>query len=496
MPSIWNLPKINITSLNQIQEERPTALITNPATWENLQSVLNLPIVVQAEPTVNDLAAFNSLAEHLPNTVKVIYVVGTGLPLTAGKLVAGYHNLPLVVVPDALESDELVEAHVFLPREGKLNSITTGPAYEVMIDWDVIQAATPDRRATAIVDVLAIVTALLDWRYAARLGKNPPEQRFSAWGASVAASLASQAIKSAEAIGQGSPEALRTLLDLLMVSVQLAHQLGHDRHQEGTEHYFAFSMANQGIPVSHAKAVGAGILFASALHGQDPTSLSEALQKAGIEVDKINARDIRRAIGDLPDFCVANDLPFGRSHDLDPFSDEVGEALERARLLNYVEEGAPLISSPEVDELEAFEGLYGSGPAVKPVAMMTPAPSATPTPAVEAELDEAARVNDALASIADDLSGTETEATPDTEDIIEDSFAALVDDTNLDTAEFEDILPASAEETLDFASLLEDDDMEMDLGDLFADDSLKTPPADSSFATPTIDDGDNTPDFS
>jgi glycerol dehydrogenase-like iron-containing ADH family enzyme len=191
----------------------------------------------------------------------VVYVLGTGVPLTAGKLVANQNKLPLVIVPTSISSDEIFEPHVTLPAQGLLHRSETGPANEVIIDWSVIEAAPIYERASGIVDVLAIVTALLDWRYAAKLNRNTPEQQFSQWGAGVAAGLATQAIKSAREIGEGKIEALRTLVDLLMMSVQLANQLGHDRHEEGTEHYLAFSLGNQGAHFNHAEAVGPGILL-------------------------------------------------------------------------------------------------------------------------------------------------------------------------------------------------------------------------------------------
>jgi glycerol dehydrogenase-like iron-containing ADH family enzyme len=229
----------------------------------------------------------------------------------------------------------------------------------VIIDWSVIEAAPTHERAVAIVDVLSIVTALLDWRYAAKANRNTAQQKFSAWGAGVAAGLASQAIKSAKAIGEGEAEALRTLLDLLMMSVQLASQLGHDRHQEGSEHYFGYSLENQGAKFSHAEAVGPGILFASALHGQDTSALREALENAGVPLNRLRAADIRLAVNDLPAFCAANNLPYGIAHELDPLSEQVTKALEKAGMV-------------ETDTT-------GWQPPDKMVGEPTPAPEASPS---------------------------------------------------------------------------------------------------------------------
>lgn len=555
MSLIWNLPKVRFTSLTDIEETRPVAVITETDVWKKVGDSLDLPIVVQAEPEENNLAQFNLMAGNVPSTVQTIYAVGTGIPVTAGKMVAQANNLPLVIVPDALESDALFEAHVFLPKDGKLNRIETGPAEWVVLDWDYIQEAPQAHRSAAIVDVLAIVTALLDWRYAARLGKNPPEQKFSAWGASVAASLASQAIKSASAIGEGTPEGLRTLLDLLMMSVQLAGQLGHDRHQEGTEHYFAFSLENQGVTAAHAETVGAGILFASALHGQDPASLRDALGNVGIHVDNLQARDIKRAIGDLADFCEANELPFGRSHNLDPFSDAVGEALETAGILqtDKAEVAEPDLD-PELEELAAFE--VEAKPAVETKSEETAAEDTLFTEVTEAleeaadeqDVDEATSSQDDANTTEDNLFAEMTEALeeetaeapnpdvtnePETTDELD--FATLVDaqDVNGDgvfdaqdvNALFDQMGSAQSDEMpsmpdvttaeLDVQGMLEEMDLEAEL-DLGLDDDLSDllgdlddtnsprstpgqmmpPPQSSGYDTPFVDrEDDITPDI-
>lgn len=330
---IWPLPKVNFSKLNEVEERRPVALLTSNEAWSQVGHLLDLPLIVQAEPVDDDQELMDYLAENLPSQTEVVYVVGNGTPLTAGKVVASVNKLPLVVVPTAIDSDAIFESFVSYMRDGLMTQVDTGPPDEVIIDWEIIEAAPPGERAGAIVDILAIVTALLDWRYAAKNNRNIAEHKFSAWGAGVAAGLASQAIKSAKAIGEGKVEALRTVIDLVMMSVQLAHQLGHDRHQEGTEHYFVYSLQNQGASFKYAEAVGSGILLASALHGQDPNALKDALQAAGIQLDQLRAGDVRLAVNDLPNFCTTNDLPFSIAHSIDPLGDEVTQALDKAGLL-------------------------------------------------------------------------------------------------------------------------------------------------------------------
>lgn len=451
MPSvIWSLPKVTFTSIADIEEKRPVGLITSPETWAELGDSLKLPIVVQAEPDSTDQSYLKSLAANLPGQVKAVYAVGTGDCVTAAKVVASDNNVPLVIVPDALDSDEIFESHVVLPSEGLLNRITTGSAEQVFIDWDVIQNAPPEKRAAAIVDVLAIITALLDWRHAGRENRNTPEQKFLPWVAFAAGQLATQAVKSSEAVGNGDPEALRTLLNLVMMSVQLAHQLGHDRHEEGTEHYFAFSMENQGVKATHAELVGAGILFATALHGNDPGSLRDALTNAGINVDGLRASDIRFAINDLPNFVVVNDLPYALAHDLDPMSTRVADALDKAGILHQPVEEA---EEPLADAEENMMTLMGD-------ADMT--------------LDVPVSVS------SEPLNFDEEEEIIDAE-VVEVSPEDTAESENLDTAELALEEETASEEEM---TMLPQADEDFATGQLL-------PPANNAFATPAIDEETN-----
>ncbi|NLX10798.1 MAG: iron-containing alcohol dehydrogenase [Chloroflexi bacterium] len=335
--SVWPLPRITTRELSSIEEKRPVALLTNQETWAVLSSQLTLPVVIQAEPERYDRALFDYLADNLPSAVQAVYAVGEGAAQEAAKIVAGRNRKPLIIIPTALDSDAMLRPAARVQgqdgAEPRLIWQETSPAAEIIVDWGIIHAAPSSRRGVGIVDVISIVTALLDWRHAAQKGKNPPEQRFAPWAASVAAGLASHAIKSAAAIGQGHVEALRTLLDLMMLAVQLDNQLGHARAQAGGEHYLAQALlAQDGSGLHPAEALGPCILLLSALHGQDPAALRAALESAGVPLDRLRATDVRLVLNDWPRYVDAYDFPYSLLSEIDPASDEVRRALETAGL--------------------------------------------------------------------------------------------------------------------------------------------------------------------
>lgn len=349
--AIWPLPKITVRELSTVQETRRVALLTSEETWAALSASLSLPLVIQAEPSRYDRDLFEYLAQHLPSNVEVIYAVGSGAPVEAAKVVAGHNHLPLIVVPPALDGVAMLTPYALAdePANGRKRRIRleTGPAAEVILDWDVIADAPEQQRGAGIADMLAIVTGLLDWRYAAQRGKNPRAERFQPWAAGVTTDLAKQAIKSAAAIGQGDREALQTLLSLMMVAVQLNNLLGHTRAQQGSEHYLADILAvtsNGGTPA--AERLGPCILFCAALHGQDAAPLREALSAANVPLDRIRATDFRLLLDHLAEHLADHRFPYSILNDLDPASEQVSRALEQAGLALREDAWAPPVVQP------------------------------------------------------------------------------------------------------------------------------------------------------
>lgn len=336
--AVWPLPRITFRELSSIDEARPVALLTSDELWAVLSTQLALPVVIQAEPARYDRELFMYLAKNLPSQVEAVYVVGGGAPLEAGKLVAAYNDVPLSVVPTALDGIQMFTPVTRMLDSGENQSLVatveTGPAADVIIDWGVIHAAPTAIRGAGIAEVLSVVTGLLDWRYAAQRGKNPREQRFVSWAAGVTSGLAKQAIKSAAAVGQGHPDALHTLLDLMLLSVQVNNQLGYTRAQQGSEHYLAQIL--EGITrfeMPHAALVGQCILFAATLHGQDVAPLQTALVQAGVPLDAIRATDFALLLENLDDYLDAYEFPYSVLNDLHVNEDRVQDALDAAGLV-------------------------------------------------------------------------------------------------------------------------------------------------------------------
>ncbi len=334
MNTVWPLPRITFRELTTVSESRPAALLTSKGVWSSVGPLLNLPIAIQAEPPSVTRSYLETMAQGLPDAVEVIYGVGGGRAMDAAKFIGYVNQKPVVLVPTALPGDVMLTWVARLRDGGGIVDVETGCAQECIIDWDVIRAAPPHLRGGGLVDVLSIVTGILDWRFAAERSKNPPQQRFVPWAAGIAAAIAQQAFRIADGVGRGDIEALKLLLDFLGLEVQLCNQIGHARPEEGGEHYFAYAIENY-MPrrTPHSDMVGPGILFTAALHGQDVSPLRAALETAGIRLDRLNPQIVQQVIADLPDYVKRQNLPYGILNEIDPNSERVQHALMAADLV-------------------------------------------------------------------------------------------------------------------------------------------------------------------
>jgi glycerol-1-phosphate dehydrogenase [NAD(P)+] len=297
--------------------------------------LLDLPLVVQSEPHKADHEFLKDLAANIPPQVEVIYGVGGGLASDAAKFIGKTNNLPTIVIPTALSVDGFFTALVAVREAGSVRYVETGPSDKLIIDWEVVRNAPPDIRGTGIVELLSIVTGLLDWRYAAERSKNTPETRFVPWAAGLAAGIAQQAFKIARGVGDGNVESLQNLLNLMCMEVQLTNQLGHNRPQEGSEQFFAYAIeprtaSGRGVP--YADLVGPGILIAAALHGQDIAPIRDTISSAGVRLGQLKPDDIMDTVIHLPQYVVEHDLPYSILNDLDPTSERVHELLQTTGL--------------------------------------------------------------------------------------------------------------------------------------------------------------------
>lgn len=316
MFTVYPLPRMEYRSLRDLREARKVALFTSAPAWDALGGSLDLPVLWRAEPVDATEELFLAYARELPDETEVIYAVGGGLPFDAAKFVASRRQLPLVGVPSALSTDAPWTPVSGVRRDGCVFYLHTGAPEKLYIDWEIISAAPPHVRATGFAEMAAIAIGLWDWRLAEERGLNPQVQRYVSYAAGVMGTMMQESLSIAARVGKGEIEALTQLLEMLALQVQLCSGLGHSRSQEGSEHYYAYSVENltgNGLP--HADLIGPGIVGMAAAQGQDPGPLREALRAVGVRLDRVSAENSITTLKGFSAYSKRHGLAYGIAHE-------------------------------------------------------------------------------------------------------------------------------------------------------------------------------------
>jgi glycerol-1-phosphate dehydrogenase [NAD(P)+] len=320
MKRIWNLPLTHMVPFSDVEEQRPTLLVTSMPAWNAVNTKLRALNIAQM---IEVTAATTFHWDHLLSTIKnqqseIIYAVGGGLVVDAAKYLAIKLDLPLVGLPTALSVDAFITSASGIRLDGCVTYIETKTPETLFLDWEVIVAAPEGIRAAGITDVLSIATGCWDWKFAHERGKNPAGMEFIPWVYANAQSILQGGIDCAEAAGRGDWEGLKTLYDCLAMEVQLCNQVGHARPEEGSEHYFAYCVENwigHGFP--HGELVGPGIMLMAGLQGQDTPPLEAALKACHVPLDRIPPGIIQQVLHALPGYVRKHNLAYGFAHDLE-----------------------------------------------------------------------------------------------------------------------------------------------------------------------------------
>lgn len=313
---VWPLPKIEYLRFNEIEDRRAITVVTTRAAYDAVSaSLAHLNVVAVIEPQDASISEWENLKAQVAGDV--IYAVGGGLAVDTAKYLAVKHNLPLVSLPTALSVDAFLTWASGYRKDGCVYYVETKTPESLIVDFAVLAAAPPGIRAAGLCDVLSIATGAWDWKFAEEHGRNPPHMRFIPYVYQVIQGVLQGSLDCAEAAGRGDREGLKQLLDCLALEVQLCNLIGHSRPEEGSEHYFAYSVENtmgKGLP--HGDLVGPGIILLAALQGQDIQPLVRAHQLCNIPLNNIPRAVVEQTILDLPRYSEKHKLAYGIAHTL------------------------------------------------------------------------------------------------------------------------------------------------------------------------------------
>ena len=320
---IWNIPNIEFIPFDELEEDRPVIVVTTAGAWEAVaEDLQHLTVADRVQVSEATILHWLNLTTKLQSQITslqspIIYAVGGGLAVDAAKYIANGLKLPLTCLPTALSVDAFFTWAAGVRHEGCVQYLETKPPERLIIDMDVLAVAPEKIRAAGICDVLSIAIGLWDWEFAAEKDQNPEGMELVPWVADAAQAFLDGALECAEAAGAGDEDGLKQLLDCLAMEVQLCNQIGHSRPEEGSEHYFAYSVENLlGQGHSHAELVGPGILLMAEFQDQDTKELEAALEACHIPLENIPEDVLGATLKGLPAYVCKHELPYGIAHEL------------------------------------------------------------------------------------------------------------------------------------------------------------------------------------
>ena len=204
--------------------------------------------------------------------------VGGGSKIDIAKLAACELARPFISVPTSAAHDGIASPRASIKGpEGSLSFDAVEPM-GVVADTSVIIKSPWRLLAAGCGDVLANLTAVLDWELAHRL----KGEEFSSSAATLSRMVASQILDNADSIKPTLEESAWIMIKPVLVSGVSMSIAGTSRPTSGSEHMFSHAL-DKIAPgrALHGEQCGVGTVLSMALHGGDWQRVRHALEVIG-----------------------------------------------------------------------------------------------------------------------------------------------------------------------------------------------------------------------
>lgn len=217
------------------------------------------------------LYAEHSFVEQLENSLRrhnaIPIAVGSGTINDLTKLAAHRTNRPYMCIATAASMDGYTAFGASITHHGSKQTFDCPAPRAVLADLDVIASAPEGMNAFGYADLLAKITAGADWIIADELGVEPIDPR--AW--EIVQKPLRGWIDNPAGVRRGDRDALKNLLDGLMMSGYAMQQTKTSRPASGAEHQFSHLWdmehhTHNGVAPAHGSKVGVAAVAVATLY--------------------------------------------------------------------------------------------------------------------------------------------------------------------------------------------------------------------------------------
>lgn len=206
--------------------------VMNNLAENGIDSVLFIFEQTRTEP---DEAAVGSAVLHFDHSCDIIVGVGSGVINDIGKIVAAMTGLPYIIVGTAPSMDGYASSTSSVIRDGLKVSVNSSCPNVVIGDLDVLCAAPVNMIRSGLGDMLAKYISICEWR----IGKIVTGEYYCEDVAEIIRAALKKCVDSAAGITAREPEAVKSVMEGMIISGIAADYAGVSRPVSGVEHYFS-----------------------------------------------------------------------------------------------------------------------------------------------------------------------------------------------------------------------------------------------------------------
>lgn len=240
------------------------------------ESGFDVALIETEEATPAGVAQVSREAERLG--ARFLVGVGGGSKIDVTKVVAAERRIPWVSVPTSAAHDGIASPRASLHDSGRVTSVDAVVPMGVIADTTVIVQAPFRLLASGCADVISNVTAVMDWKLAARLRN----EEYSSTGATLSEYAAQEISEHASLIKPNLEESVWIAIRPMIVAGIAMSVAGSSRPCSGSEHLFSHALDRVAkAPSLHGEQCGVGSIMMMYLHGADWRRMRQSLETIG-----------------------------------------------------------------------------------------------------------------------------------------------------------------------------------------------------------------------
>lgn len=199
--------------------------------------VLNTP---RAEP---DEYAIGSVATHMETSCDIFVSVGSGVINDLGKVIANLCSLPYIIVATAPSMDGYASGLSSVIRDGLKYSLKSKGAEVIIGDLDILCQAPMRMIQAGVGDLFAKFISICEWRISALING----EYFCEEIATLVNRVLQNCVDNLEGIAKRDPEAIRTVMDGMVLAGISMNYATISRPASGMEHYISHIFDMRGV---------------------------------------------------------------------------------------------------------------------------------------------------------------------------------------------------------------------------------------------------------